>query len=151
MDIDTITLCGGGNAAHALIPIIRPHFHGTISLFLPYKDEAEQFQHLIQEDRYIKACTPEGVLYARPDRVSKSAAEACQDADLVIISLPAFAHEFTLSHILPFLKPSALVGTMPARSGFEYAALRLLHDHQRETTGIFGFQTPDSSFGFLIF
>ncbi|GAK56773.1 strombine dehydrogenase [Candidatus Vecturithrix granuli] len=141
MDINTITLCGGGNAAHALIPIIRTHFQGTISLFLPYKDEAEHFQFLIREDQHIKAYTPKGVLNARPDRVSKSAAEACQDADLVIISLPAFAHEFTLSQILPFLKPNALVGTMPARSGFEYSALRLLQDHQREAIGIFGFQT----------
>ncbi len=26
MDVNTIMLCGGGNAAHALIPIIRTHF-----------------------------------------------------------------------------------------------------------------------------
>lgn len=141
MDINTITLCGGGNAAHALIPIILTHFQGTISLFLPYKDEAEHFQFLLREDQHIKAYTPKGVLDARPDRVSKSAAEACQDADLVIISLPAFAHEFTLSQILPFLKPTALVGAMPARSGFEYSALRALKDHGRETMTIFGFQT----------
>ncbi|MDY0093455.1 MAG: NAD/NADP octopine/nopaline dehydrogenase family protein [Candidatus Vecturithrix sp.] len=141
MDVKTIMLCGGGNAVHALIPIIRTHFQGTISLFLPYQDEAEHFQRLIQEDRYIKARTPKGVFYARPDRVGKVAEEACQDADLVIISLPAFAHEFTLSQILPFLKPNARVGVMPARSGFEYSALRLLQDHHRDTTGIFGFQT----------
>ncbi|GAH04982.1 unnamed protein product, partial [marine sediment metagenome] len=48
MRIKIITICGGGNAAHAIIPIIRNNFSGKLNLFLPHGNEAAQFQKLIE-------------------------------------------------------------------------------------------------------
>ncbi|HER25207.1 MAG TPA: hypothetical protein ENO17_09185 [Candidatus Atribacteria bacterium] len=141
MEIKTITICGGGNAAHAMIPIIRKHFSGQLNLFLPYGDEANHFQKLINEKRFLTATIKDDKLYGRPDKVSKFAKEVCQEADLILMPLPAFAHEHTLLKMVPYLKEDAIIGAIPARSGFEYAALKILKDNHKEKVKIFGMQT----------
>ena len=141
MDIKAITICGGGNAAHAMISIIRKHFSGQLNLFLPYRDEANHFQKLIDERGFLTATIGDNKLYGRPDKVSKFAKEVCEDADLILMPLPAFAHEQTILQIVPFLKEEAIIGTIPARSGFEYAALKILKDSKKEKVKIFGMQT----------
>ncbi len=141
MKIETITICGGGNAAHAMIPIIRSNFSGKLNLFLPFGDEANHFQKLIDEKRFLTAKIRDKKIYGRPDKVSKFAKEVCKEADLILMPLPAFAHEQTLLQIVPFLKEEAIIGAIPARSGFEYAALKILKDNNKEKVKIFGMQT----------
>lgn len=141
MKIETITVCGGGNAAHAIIPIIRNNFSGKLNLFLPYGDEAAQFKKLIEEKRFITATIGEKKLYGRPDEASKLAKDVCKEADLILMPLPAFAHESTLLQITPFLKEEVIIGAIPARSGFEYSALKILKDNKKEKVNIFGMQT----------
>lgn len=141
MKIETITICGGGNAAHAMIPIIRNHFSGKINLYLPFGDEANHFQKLIDEKEFLTAIIGDNKLYGRPDGVSKFAKEVCKEADLILMPLPAFAHEQTLLQVVPFLKEDAVIGAIPARSGFEYAALKILKDSKKEKVKIFGMQT----------
>jgi len=141
MKIETITICGGGNAAHAIIPIIRNHFSGKINLFLPYGNEATHFQKIIDEKRFLTATIRDKKIFGRPDKVSKFAKDACREADLILMPLPAFAHEPTLLQIASFLKEEAIIGAIPARSGFEYAALKILKDNKKEKVKIFGMQT----------
>jgi len=139
--IDIMTICGGGNAAHAMIPIIRNHFSGKINLFLPYGNEANHFQKLIDEKRFLTATIRDKKIYGRPDKVSKFAKDVCREADLILMPLPAFAHESTLLQIASFLKEEVIIGAIPARSGFEYAALKILKDNKKEKVKIFGMQT----------
>ena len=141
MEIKTITICGGGNATHAMIPIIQSNFHGQINLFLPYEEEVNYFKRLIDEGEFIIAKKGEERLKGCPDKVSKFAEEVCSDADLILLPLPAFAHELTLCQIAPFLKEEAIVGAIPARSGFEYSTLQILKEAHREKVKIFGLQT----------
>lgn len=141
MKIKIITICGGGNAAHAIIPIIRNNFSGKLNLFLSFGDEANLFNKLIEEKRFITATIGEKKLYGRPDKVSKFAEDVCKEADLILLPLPAFAHEPTLLQIAPFLKEEVIIGAIPARSGFEYAALKILKDNKKEKVNIFGMQT----------
>jgi hypothetical protein len=141
MEIKTITVCGGGNAAHAIIPIVRNNFSGKINLFLPYGNEAAQFKKLIKERRFITATVGDKKIYGRPDKVSKFAKDVCKEADLILIPLPAFAHEPTLLQIAPFLKEEVIIGAIPARSGFEYTALKILKNNKKEKVIIFGMQT----------
>ncbi len=42
---------------------------------------------------------------------------------------------------MPFLKEEAIIGAIPARSGFEYATLKILKDNKKEKIKIFGMQT----------
>lgn len=141
MKIKIITICGGGNAAHAIIPIIRNNFSGKLNLFLPYGDEAAQFNKLIEEKRFITATIGEKKLYGRPDEASKFAKDVCKEADLILMLLPAFAHEPTLLQIAPFFKKETIIGAIPARSGFEYSTLKILKDNKKEKVKIFGMQT----------
>jgi len=141
MKIETITICGGGNAAHAILPIIRNNFSGKINLFLPYGNEATHFKKIIDEKRFLTATIGEKEIYGRPDKVSKFAKDVCKEADLILMPLPAFAHEQTLLQIVPFLKEETIIGAIPARSGFEYAALKILKDNKKEKVKIFGMQT----------
>lgn len=141
MKIKIITICGGGNAAHAIIPIIRNNFSGKLNLFLPFGDEANLFNKLIEEKRFITATIGEKKLYGRPDEASKLAKDVCKEADLILMPLPAFAHELTLLQIAPFLKKEAIIGAIPARSGFEYSTLKILKDNKKEKVKIFGMQT----------
>ncbi len=141
MEIKTITICGGGNATHAMIPIIRKCFSGQLNLFLPFGDEANHFQKLVDEEGFLSAKIGDGKLYGRPDKVSKFANKVCLDADIILLPLPAFAHEHTVQQIAPFLKEEAIIGAIPSRSGFEYAALKILKDNNKEKVKIFGMQT----------
>jgi len=141
MDIKAITICGGGNATHAIIPIIRKQFFGKLNLFLPFGDEANHFQELIDEKGFLTATIRDEKIYGRPDKVSKFAKDVCKEADLILMPLPAFAHEQTLLQVVPFLKEEAIIGAIPARSGFEYAALKILKDSKKEKVKIFGMQT----------
>jgi len=141
MDIKAITICGGGNATHAIIPIIRKQFFGKLNLFLPFGDEANHFQELIDEKGFLTATIRDEKIYGRTDKVSKFAKDVCKEADLILMPLPAFAHEQTLLQVVPFLKEEAIIGAIPARSGFEYAALKILKDSKKEKVKIFGMQT----------
>lgn len=139
--IKTITICGGGNATHAIIPIIRNNFSGKLNLFLPYGNEATHFKKLIEEKRLIATTIRDKKLYGRPDEASKFAKDVCKEADLILMPLPAFAHESTLLQITPFLKEEVIIGAIPSRSGFEYYALKILKDNKKEKVNIFGMQT----------
>jgi len=141
MEIKTITICGSGNATHAMIPIIQSNFKGQINLFFRYQHKVDIFKKLIDEKRCITAIIGQEKLYGRPDKVSRFPEDVCQDADLILLPLPAFAHEPTISQIAPFLKEEAIIGTIPARSGFEYSTLKILKEANREKVKIFGLQT----------
>ena len=58
-----------------------------------------------------------------------------------VLVLPAFAHGNTLRRIVPFLDEGAWVGALPARGGFDYAAVQILSQGGRDDVGLFGLQT----------
>ena len=84
MSIKTITICGSGNAAHAMIPIIKSNFNCQINLFFRYQHKVDIFQRIIDESRVITAVQGKEELYGRPDKVSRFPEEVCQDADLIL-------------------------------------------------------------------
>ena len=141
MDIKTITICGSGNAAHAMIPVIKSRFNCKINLFFRYQPKVDIFQELIDEKRVITAVQGKEELYGSPDKVSRFPEEVCSDADLILFPLPAFAHESVLSQIAPFLKKGVIIGTIPARSGFEYSAINLSKNVPHKNIKFFGLQT----------
>jgi len=68
--------------------------------------------------------------------------KAFPDADLVLISVPAFAHREVLERVRPYLKETAAVGCLPTRGGFEFEALRsLFSEGAPSRRSFFGLQT----------
>lgn len=135
-----LTVCGAGNGAHALVPIAAVNLGCRVNVYAPWGDEAER----LASAAMVEGITAEGLgepIAARPCRVSADPGEVIPGSQVVLILAPAFAHEPILRSMVSHLMPGAMVGAMPARGGFEHAALNILREHGREDVTIFGFQT----------
>ena len=140
MKIHKITVCGGGNGAQALAPIAAHNLGCPVDVYAPFADEAERLRAGIAAHGGLEV-TDAVQGKALPRRVSADPAEVIPGSDVVVLVLPAFAHESTLRQIAPFLDEGAWVGAMPARGGFDYCAAQILAQHDRHDVGLFGLQT----------
>ncbi len=145
MKVDKITVCGGGNGAQTLAPIAACNLGCAVDLYAPFGDEAERLRTGIAAHGGLEATSHQSGFAvqakARPRRVSADPAEVIPGSGVVVLVLPAFAHEGTLRQIVPFLDEGAWVGAMPARGGFDYCAVQVLKEQGREDVRLFGLQT----------
>lgn len=135
-----VTICGGGNAAHTLAGLLGSQPGLTVRIYVPLGDEADRWQEGIRLNGGITVHTPQGKILGCPSLVSRSPAAAVSGSKLVILALPAFAHQAILEEIAPCLASDAWVGALPARGGFDLAARAALGDLAGPVS-IFGFQT----------
>lgn len=137
-----LAICGGGNAAHTLAVVASQNFDGDIVWLRSSEEKAERLRQSVFSKEGLQST---GVINRRADRVrvvSSDPAEVIRDADLVLISVPAFAHAAVLNRITPHLKDSALVGALPARGGFEFDITQRVSGIQPNGgRRIFGLQT----------
>ncbi len=140
MDVHKITICGGGNGAQTVVPVAACNLGCAVDLYSSLPGEAERLQAAVG---YHAGLEVVGAVQARaqPRRISDSPAEVIPGSQVVLLVLPAFAHELILQQIIPFLDRDAWVGAMPARGGFEFCAARLLAERGRDDVGLFGLQT----------
>lgn len=140
-DGQTVVVCGGGNGAHALIPVLGAGGK-RVRVYAPYGDEAERLQRCCLEGGGIRASGRNNrELRCCPEEISRHPSRVISEADLIIMVAPAFSHEAMLEDMAPHLKEDAWVGAMPARGGLEYAASRILARHGKRGVLIFGLQT----------
>lgn len=135
-----ITICGGGNAAHTLAGLLSNWEDVSVSMYLPFGNEAEQWQEGIQQNGGITVNTSQKTILGRPRAICRDPGAAVADSQLVLLALPAFAHEPILKQIAPYIPPGAWVGALPARGGFDLCLRDILKERLSEIT-IFGFQT----------
>ena len=140
MKVHKITVCGGGNGAQTLVPIAAHNLGCPVDVYAPFADEAERLRAGVAIHGGLEVT---GAVRAKawPRRVSADAAQVIPGSDVVVLVLPAFAHESTLREIAPFLDEGAWVGAMPARGGFDYCAAQVLAEQGRDDVGLFGLQT----------
>lgn len=136
-----ITLCGGGNGVHALIPLISNNIPCSIDVFAPFEDEAERIRRGVEEYGKIEASGDFGIISGIPINVCKEVEGLIDESDIIIIVTPAFAHETILGAVIPHLKPGAIIGAIPSRSGFEFIANKLVKQYKKEDVILFGGQT----------
>jgi hypothetical protein len=134
MHVGKITVCGGGNGAQTLVPVAARGLGCPVDVYAPFGDEAERLRRTIRLTGAVEA-------EAAPHRTSADPAEVIPGSELVMLVLPAYAHEATLRQIVPFLDRGAWVGAMPARGGFDTCAAWVLEENGREDIGILGLQT----------
>ncbi len=119
-----VTVCGGGNAAHVLVPILKARGVEVVRVYTPFPQEVEKWERGIAHGGvrlHMKRGNGETrVLVGKADAVTADPRKAVQDADLVLMAVPAFAHEPILDAISPPLTQKTVVGAMPARGGLEY-------------------------------
>ena len=145
MKVDKITVCGGGNGAQTLVPIAACNLGCAVDLYAPFGDEAERLRAGVATHGGLEATSHQSGFAvqakARPRRVAADPAAVIPGSGVVVLVLPAFAHEGTLRQIVPFLDEGAWVGAMPARGGFDYCAVQVLKEQDREDVRLFGLQT----------
>jgi hypothetical protein len=135
-----ITVCGGGNGAQTLAAVAACNLACPIDLYAPFADEAARLRAGVTA---LGGLETTGMVQARsrPRRISADPAQVIPSSGVVVLVLPAFAHEATLREIVPLLDRDAWVGAMPARGGFDYCAAQVLKEQKREDVRLFGLQT----------
>jgi hypothetical protein len=88
-----ITICGGGNAAHTAAGLTSAHPEVQVNVFLPFVREAQLWKEGVSKNGGITVRFPDRVVTGKPDRVSADPAEVLPGSELVLLALPAFAHE----------------------------------------------------------
>ena len=151
MKVDKITVCGGGNGAQTLTPIAACNLGCAVDLYAPFGDEAERLRAGLATHGGLEATAHRSgsahqsgsavQAKARPRRVAADPAAVIPGSGVVVLVLPAFAHESTLRQIVPFLDEAAWVGAVPARGGFDYCAALVLEEQDRGDVQLFGLQT----------
>lgn len=85
-----ITVCGAGNAGHALIALLSADDGQVVSVYAPWADEAGRLRAALGEQGKVEACFAEGYCIAgRPALVTAEPATAVAEADLVLLALPS--------------------------------------------------------------
>lgn len=135
-----ITICGGGNAAHTLAGLLGSKPDVRVNLYLPLAGEERRWQEGIKTNGGIAVHFPDGVSIGRPHKVSANPAEVLPGSEIVLLALPAFAHETILRDIASYLKRGSWIGALPARGGFEWCGLDCL-GQQIDSLAVFGLQT----------
>jgi hypothetical protein len=135
-----ITICGGGNAAHTLAGLLGSRPDLSVFIYAPFQDETERWQVGLQKNNGILVRSPGGEVLGRPAAVSRDPDQAVRGSQLILLALPAFAHEHILRQIVDYLSPGAWVGALPARAGFDICAREVLKERFSQIT-LFGLQT----------
>ena len=140
MTLEKMTICGGGNGAQTLAAVATHNLACHVDLYAPFADEADRLRAGIASHSGIET---KGAVNAqgRPRRVSADPEDVIPGSELVVLVLPAFAHEPTLRAVVPFMDERASVGAMPARGGLDFCAARTLSELNREDVTVFGLQT----------
>ncbi|WP_338523842.1 NAD/NADP octopine/nopaline dehydrogenase family protein [Pseudomonas batumici] len=122
-----VAICGGGRTGHLNAVLFKQLPDVQVSLLTHNPEVVEQ--HARQGS--MQALLPDGsTLSARLDRVTDDARLAVEEADLVIITVPAHVRAQTLQAIAPHLsteKP-VYVGAIPGFCGFDWLAESALAD-----------------------
>lgn len=122
-----VCICGGGGLGHVCAGILSSHSNVEVNIFT---QQPERWSHCI-EVTDINGKVFSGDL----NRISSNPEEALGDSDIIILCLPGYAIETTLTRIKPFIG-DAVVGSIVSSTGFFFVAHRLLG----EDASLFGFQ-----------
>lgn len=138
-----ITVCGGGNGAHALVGILLRRDETThIRLYLPLEEERRRFVKALSSQSLFEVWVAGGVrrVVANRIHVTGDPEEAARSSPVIMV-VPAFAHGTILSRLVPYLVKDGIIAALPARSGLEYQARDILGKAGRQDCILVGFQT----------
>lgn len=127
MNVLKVAICGGGRTGHLNAVLFKQLPDVQVSLLTGNRDIVDH--HARQTP--IQALMPDGsTLSATPDRVTTEANVAVEDADIVIITVPAHARPQLLQDIAPHLSTTkpVYIGAIPGFCGFDWLAQATLVD-----------------------
>eukprot|EP01083_Nonionella_stella_P207930 754924_1 len=121
-----IVVCGGGNAAHIFTTLASSNPNNEVHLLSLYKTEANDFRQqlntTVNKQITIDKTQEKIQIKAAPFNITNNP-KCLSNSDIVIISLPAFAHNQYLNaiktHIKPHKNKKCLISVFPGASGLE--------------------------------
>lgn len=135
-----ITICGGGNAAHAAAGLLAAEGEHRVSVYLSFENEAQLWREGTAAQGGIRVVRPDGSVLGLPEGISSDPAEVIPGSELVLLALPSFAHETILKEIAPYLEDGTLIGALAARGCYDLCVRDILGSKTDRVT-IFGLQT----------
>ena len=135
-----VTICGGGNAAHALAGILAARQGLQVNVYTPFGDEARRWQRGMARYHGICVRSRDGTVVGKPRRVSANAEDVVPGSEMILLALPAFAHQAILADIAGYLDEAIWVGALPARGAFDLCAKEML-EGGAHLPSLFGMQT----------
>jgi predicted dinucleotide-binding enzyme len=136
-----LTICGGGNAGHALAVVASQNFDGDIRWLVGSEEKAD----LLRRQSARDGLRSSGLIEASADRlgtISSRPEQVIPGAELVLLVVPAFMHASVLRRIAPHLDDNVVIGCLPTRGGFEFEATQLvLAAYAGRRSRLFGLQT----------
>lgn len=102
-----------------------------------FMDEAERWTNTMANNEFtvtVHGGAEPKVLKHKPSMVVKDPAKGVPGADLILFTVPAFAHEQYLNALKPYIKPGAVLVGMPGQAGFEFAVRGLWGDLAAQCT-----------------
>lgn len=133
------TICGGGNAAHVLVPLVA-QAGWQVQIYAPFADEASRLRERMAAGGLQARFAGGGTLSGQARCISADAADVIPGSDLILLALPAYAHGSTLEAIVPYLEAGATIVALPARSGFDLQARTMFASETLPVT-VAGLQT----------
>lgn len=122
-----VCICGGGSLAHVCVGVLSSQNEVEVNIFTRKPDLWSH--HLEVTDLNGKVYN--GTLSC----ISNNPEEALKDCNIILLCLPGYAIESTLTNIKPYIG-DAVVGTVVSSTGFFFAAHKVLGEDAR----LFGFQ-----------
>jgi hypothetical protein len=135
-----LTICGGGNAGHALAVVASQNFDGDIDWLVGSEQKADLLRRGMSADGLHST----GVITAVASRlrtISADPAQVIPNAEMIMIVVPAFIHALVLRRIKPYISDTTTIGCLPTRGGFEFEAAQLVPSDGGTRRRIFGLQT----------
>ncbi|GEA49580.1 hypothetical protein VIN01S_03840 [Vibrio inusitatus NBRC 102082] len=126
----TITIVGGGNAAHALGALL-PYKGFNTHIWAPFGDEARLIKEGIEKSGGLTANFAEhnsitGLISGTPSSVSADPAKVIPESDVLLLPLPSFAYVDVFTKIKPYIRPGMAIGITPGQGGVDWAAAQVL-------------------------
>jgi len=100
----------------------------TVNLFFSFEEEAKNFAVGCKANDGVTVEAKNEIFKGKPNVITHLPELAIPDADIVLMIVPAFAHESICRQIAPFLKQGAFVGAIPGPGAFDLLAKHTLGD-----------------------
>lgn len=123
-----ITICGGGSLGHVCIGVLSSQKDIEVRLLTGHPDSWSDT--IVVKDQQDKTYN------GKISICSSNPRDVIPGADMVLLCLPGYLIEKTLSQIRPYLTDSVSVGTIVSSTGFFFFA----HSILPSTVQLFGFQ-----------
>ncbi|GAB1599534.1 opine dehydrogenase-like [Argonauta hians] len=125
-----LLICGGGNGAHVLTGLASSRRNVQVNVMSLFADEAERFRNTLGDDYFtVDFKEKDGTtktIKSRPNMITNDPSKAVPGCNLIIFTVPAFAHEGYFRAIAPYIEPNTVVVGLPSQPGFQFQCCDLL-------------------------